>query len=276
MFLLVGLSLLLLTASFGDKVGGPFATIQRGMMQVLSPVQEVASEALKPVRDLVNWVDDTFQAKGERDKLRKERDALIKQVNGGDQAQRENTQLKSLLGLDREASLSQYKPVTARVIGRSPTIWYATLNVNVGSNNGVSINDAVIAGSGLVGKITTVTGGAAQVTLITDQSSAVSAKINPTGVTGLVRPAVGDPNDLLVDFIDRKDAVKKGQRVVTSGTRSSRLDSLFPPGIPIGWVSDLETGEVDLYQRVHIKPYADLEKLDFVQVLTKPASGRSQ
>ena len=59
---------------------------------------------------------------------------------------------------------------------------------------------------------------------------------------------------------------------MTSGTKSSRLDSLFPPGIPIGTVTKADPEELNLYQRVHVKPFADMRRLDFVQVLTRPHS----
>jgi rod shape-determining protein MreC len=178
-----------------------------------------------------------------------------------------------MLGLDRSASLTSYRPLTARVIGRSPTVWYQTLNVDRGSSSGVRVDQPVIDGDGLVGKVTSVTGSVAQVTLITDHTSGVSAKVADTGVNGIVQPAVGNPNDLLLDFVSSKNRVVKGEAIVTAGSRSNKLESLFPPGIPIGSVTRVDAQEVNLYQRVHVTPYADLRKLDFVQILTRPAGG---
>jgi rod shape-determining protein MreC len=63
--------------------------------------------------------------------------------------------------------------------------------------------------------------------------------------------------------------------VVTAGSRSTRLESLFPPGIPIGTITKVDEEELSLYQRVHVKPFADLRKLDFVQVLV-PNGNSSQ
>jgi rod shape-determining protein MreC len=113
----------------------------------------------------------------------------------------------------------------------------------------------------------------AQVTLITDHTSGVSAKVADTGVNGIVQPAVGNPNDLLLDFVSAKNRVVKGEAIVTAGSRSNKLESLFPPGIPIGSVTKVDAQEVNLFQRVHVTPYADLRTLDFVQVLTRPAAG---
>jgi rod shape-determining protein MreC len=271
--LLVALSLILLTAYFGESAGGGLHALQRGVLQVLGPIQEGANRALKPFRDLAGWFGDTLHARSQRDQLRKQVRTLRAEAIGGQSAVRENVQLKGLLGLDRSASLTQYRPVTARVIGRSPTVWYQTINVDRGSGSGVRVDQPVVDGDGLVGKVTSVTGGVAQVTLLTDHTSGVSAKVADTGVNGIVQPAVGNPTDLLLDFVSSKNRVVKGEAIVTAGSRSNRLESLFPPGIPIGSVTRVDAQEVQLYQRVHVTPYADLRSLDFVQILTRPAGG---
>jgi rod shape-determining protein MreC len=270
--LLVGLSLILLTAYFGESIGGPLKTIQRGMLEVLSPIQEGASRALKPFKDLTNWVGDTFDAKDRASRLQKERDQLRKEVIGAQQAKSENAQLKRMVNLNanQDLALSTYKPVTGRVIARSPSLWFTTITVDVGSGDGVKRDQPVVDGAGLVGKVTDVTSDAAIVTLITDHSSGVSSTVQSINDSGILETAAGNPNDLLLQFLPPKSTVKKGQTVVTSGTKSNRLDSLFPPGIPIGTVTKVDPEELNLYQRVHVKPFADLRRLDFVQVLTRP------
>jgi rod shape-determining protein MreC len=278
--LLVALSLFLLTAYFGEPAGGGLHALQRGVLTVLAPIQEGTSRALKPFRDLAGWFGDTLHARSQRDALRKERDALRRQVIGAAAAQRENQQLRRMVGLDQSATLSSYAPVTGRVIGRSPTVWYATITVDRGSSDGVRVNQPVVDGDGLVGKVTSVTHGACQVTLITDHTSGVSAKLvapNVTatgnGITGLVQTAVGKPQDLLLQFVPPRARIQKGYTVVTAGTQSSRLESLFPPDIPIGVVTRADDQELSQFQRVHIRPFADLRRLDFVQILTSPRTG---
>ena len=78
--LLVACSLILLTAFFGESSGGGLHSVQRGVLEVVSPIQDGASRVLKPVRDLFGWVGDTLDAKGEVKSLRKERDALRAQA----------------------------------------------------------------------------------------------------------------------------------------------------------------------------------------------------
>ncbi len=72
--LLVASSLILLTAYFGESAGGGLHSVQRGVLDVISPIQQGASKALKPVRDLFGWTGDTLDAKGQLKTVRKERD----------------------------------------------------------------------------------------------------------------------------------------------------------------------------------------------------------
>ena len=92
------------------------------------------------------------------------------------------------------------------------------------------------------------------------------------GPYGVLQTEVGKPTDLLLAFVQQGSNVHRGDRVATAGTVSARKDlaSLFPPDIPIGRVTRVEDRESSLDQRVHVKPYADLATLDFVQILTKP------
>jgi rod shape-determining protein MreC len=272
--LLLVASLLLLTVYFGESIGGPFHSVQRGVLAVWAPVQDGASKAVKPVRDLVGWFGDTLDAKKERDKLQTERDALLKRVVGADAALAENKQLKALVNLDDSSDLRQYHPVSARVVGRSPTVWYSTITVDKGSSDGVRRDQPVVAGAGLIGKVTAVTHGSSVITLITDHTSGVSAKVlDAAGDYGSVVPEVGNPGKLLIQTLPPRAGVKAGDPVVTAGTTSQEFPSLFPPNIPIGTITRVTPGELALSQQAHLTPATDLQHLDFVQILTQGGGG---
>lgn len=264
-------SFLLLTITYGQSSGG----LQRGVSTIFSPLQSVTDRALKPARDLIGWFDKTFDARGENSRLKDKLVSVRRQAVAGQEALQENAQLRKLVELDRDPALAEsaYEPVTARVIGRSPTVWSSTVNIDVGSGDGVKVDDPVISGDGLVGLVASSQGGSAQVTLITDHTSAVSAKVLPGGVQGVIRPDVGDPEDLILDFIDSTKDVHGGQTVVTSGWRAEGLASLFPPGLPVGEVTSASIVEQEASQQVHLRPYADIANLDLVQVLTGGSRG---
>src|SRR5215207_8832870 len=267
---LIVISLILVSSSFSEAESGPLHTIQRGVSTVLSPLEEGASRALKPVRDLVDWFDETFDARGQNEELRTEVAKLRAQLAAAEQAQSENDQLRKLVNLDRDspADLTAYEKVTSRVIGRPSTVWYSTVTIDHGSGSGVELDDAVITGDGLIGRISEVTGGSAQVQLVTDHENAASAKVLPDGPEGIVEPEVGDPDDLVLDFINSQDAVEEGQILITAGWSNPKVSSAYPFGIPIGSVTDAQTDTIDTNQRVEVKPFADLRNLEYVQVLT--------
>jgi rod shape-determining protein MreC len=271
----VAAAMVLITMSFGG--GGPLGSIQQGAQDVVSPIENGANRALKPIRDLVGWLGDTFSAKGDNEKLRDEVAELRKELAARETARRDAEQLRGLVGLRRTDGFPEgTSPVAARVIARSPTVWYSSIRINKGRSDGIRDDQPVIAAGGLAGKVTRVSGGSAQVTLITDSSSAVSAQVVPNGANGIIKPEVGKPDDLLLDFVQKGRRVRQGSTVVTSGFASDEVRSIFPRGIPVGRVSRVDLDEVELYQRVHIKPFADLRRIDFVQVLTERPGTRAQ
>jgi rod shape-determining protein MreC len=266
----VVLSIAILTAYFGESGGGFFHTLQRGAQEAVAPIETGASRALKPVRDLFSWAGDTIDAKDQNADLKQEVQQLRGDLAKAETDLHDANQLKALTSLHEENYFPQSTdPVTARVIAKSATVWYSTLKIDKGSGDGLRENQPVIAAGGLIGKLTSVTGGTAEVRLITDGQSGVSAQVFPEGVTGVVRPEVGNPEDLLLEHVESGRRVTENTLVITSGFTSSRTESLFPRGIPIGRVTRVDLDELETYQRVHVKPFADLRRIDVVQVLTR-------
>lgn len=263
--LLVIGSFALLTITYGQGSNG----VQRGVSTIFSPVQSVADRALKPARDLVNWFDKTFDARGKESRLQSELQAARKQAVGAKAALAENAELRKLVELDRSGAIpGGYEPVTGRVIARSPSVWFSDVTIDVGSGDGAQVGDPVVNGDGLVGSVAAVTPNSARVALIADNSSAVTAKVVPVGAQGVVKPNVGDPGDLILDFIDSAKDIHRGQAVVTAGWSGQGIASRFPPNIPLGEVTRASLEEQEAQQQVHVRPYADLRDLDLVQVLT--------
>jgi rod shape-determining protein MreC len=268
--LLVVGSFVLLTITYGRGSNG----IQNGVSTIFNPVQSAADRTLKPARDLVNWFDQTFDARGRNARLHTELEATRKQAVGAQAALAENEQLRNLLKLDKSGAIpSGFDPVTGRVIARPSTVWFADVMIDVGSSDGVQVNDPVVNGDGLVGKVTAVLGGSAQVELIADGASAVAAKVVPVGIQGMLKPEVGNPGNLILDFLDSTEKIHRGQYVVTAGWRTQSLESRFPANIPIGEISHAAPTELDAKGQVQVRPFADLRDLDMVQVLTGGSRG---
>jgi rod shape-determining protein MreC len=264
--LLILSSFALLTATYGERAGG----LQKGVSAVFGPLQEGADRALKPARDLINWFDETFDARGENDRLRAEVEDLREEVVGSRVAIQENEQLKKQLGLrDSGVIPSGYEEVSARVIARSPSVWFGTVRIDRGSGAGVAVDDPVVTGEGLVGTVSSVTQGGATVTLITDPgANGISAKVAENGAQGVLGAEVGDPENLLLDYVEAERRIAKGDTVVTAGWRAPEFESKYPPNLLIGVVTKAPIVEQEATRQVHVRPFADIRELDFVMVLT--------
>jgi rod shape-determining protein MreC len=281
--LLVVISLILLTDYFGESSSSPLHSVQRGIVEVLSPIQAGASKVLSPVRSAAHWVSSTFQAKSKLATVQNQYNDL-KKVSGQDNYYHyENVQLRGLLKLDDSAQLSKYDPVGANIIGRDPQAWYDTIELDQGSGSGVAPRDPVVGPGGLIGDVTEVGASYSIVTLLTAPQFAVGAMVegphlgpDTDGDAGTLKPAIGNANTLVLSYLPTTAELGTGQiEVVTSGfqdLQKKSIESWAPPGIPIGTTpggSAQQTGIVTNGQ-VNVTPSADLSNLSAVQILTTP------
>jgi rod shape-determining protein MreC len=195
------------------------------------------------------------------DRLRRENDqyqALAVQTAA---IARENDQLHSLFGWQQQAP---WKLKLANVVMRDPANWWRTVQIDLGSRDGLRENLPVLIAEGLVGRVSSVGLTRSQVVLIGDPNCHVSALVeNPAHDTGIVS-ASGPLDTLLVDltYLSGSASLKPGQNVITSG-----LGGVFPKGISIGQVVDSRPVEFGLYTEARVKLSANLGALEQVWVL---------
>lgn len=276
--LLVVISLALLTDYFGESPSSPLHSIQRGIATVLSPLQSGASTVLSPVRDIAGYFSSTFNARSQLARVRSENQLLTRELATAQYEASQYRKAAAILGVDRTYHLSSYGPVSARLIGQDPALWYKTITVDRGSSSGVRRYDPVIGPGGLVGDVTGVTPNESIVSLITSPKFSVGATIqNESGAAGLIQPQVGNPSTLTLIDIPASSNVSFNQLVVTSGFKDPHdpiIESYAPPGIPIGTVSSTNPqNSVLTNQQVQVTPLADLQHLSLVQILTHPHNG---
>jgi rod shape-determining protein MreC len=271
--LLVGVSLILLTAYFGESADSPLHNVQRGIVEVISPIQQGASTVLSPVKDVAGWFSDTVNAKSRADRLQKQVNSLTAKLDYYEQQATLTGQLEAQIKLDQANSINSYQPVSAEVIARDPSLWWQTVTIDVGSDNGVAPNDPVTGDGALVGKVTTVDSTVSIVTLITDHTFGVVAEVLPGGYQGILEPAVGNPDGLLLQDLPSHAPIQQGDQVTTAGFSDPSnpiLTSLYPAALPIGTVSNANQNQLLNNQQVTVSPQANLRHLSTVQVLTRP------
>jgi rod shape-determining protein MreC len=132
----------------------------------------------------------------------------------------------------------------------------------------VKNGNVVITPQGLVGTVDKARGSVSRVTLLTDAQSAVTATdlTNPAAV-GVVRRGGGGSDVLVFDRVPKAPYVGIGDTVITAGSVSGSLPSLFPHGIPIGTVSSTSGNDINIFQTIQVEPFVNFATLQSVIVL---------
>ncbi len=167
--------------------------------------------------------------------------------------------LTSLLDYTTTARNQQF--VAADVVGMDLNGFLRTITINRGARDGITAGLPVVTGQGLVGRVMDVTATSSRVLLVTDQSSAISARLQTTRVEGSVIGLTS--GNLRMTFIPLDATVREGDLAITSG-----LGGNFPPDIVIGQVTSVRDLQFELYQTAEIRSLVDFDTLEFVLVVT--------
>ncbi|MGI8606013.1 MAG: rod shape-determining protein MreC [Gaiellaceae bacterium] len=266
---LVLVSLALITVYFRESSDGTLHSAQRIGVSILTPFEVAGERVSRPFRDAYGWTADLVGAKSDNERLRTEVEGLRTQVIQNQTAAEENKRLQAMLNYIGGARFPEgFTAVPTQVIQKPPNPYAQQILVHAGTSNGVKLYDPVVTEEGLVGIVTDVTSGTAQVRLLTDQESAVSAEVLGTSASGIVARGPSDSSTLVLNRVPKEEVVTEGDMVITSGWQSGPLTSLYPKGIPIGKVSGVSRRDVDLYTRIQVTPLVDFGSLDDVIVLT--------
>jgi rod shape-determining protein MreC len=180
---------------------------------------------------------------------------------------RKNTELvknqKSQTG-DPENTLFQL--IKSQIIGRDPLNINGYLTINKGSNHGIKIDQAVICKDGLVGRIKYAGANESLVETIENNTFSVSAIDQRTDVHGMVIRF----RQLQFEYIRKDDRISVNDTIITSG-----MSDIFPPGIVIGFVSNIEIKNDLFFKSIYLEPAARVNSLYYVYVINNnPADGK--
>jgi rod shape-determining protein MreC len=267
---LVILSLALLSVYFRESSSGTLHGMQDTGASVIHPFQVAAERVAQPFEDVFGWAGDVLGAESENEKLKREVERLRQQLVQSQAALLQNERLRRLLRYRAGPAFPRdYNGVAASIIGRTPGQFEQQVLIAAGSNARVHVNDPVVTAAGLVGRVTQVSRRSARVTLLTDETSAVSALDVKTNAAGIVRHGVAGGEALVLDRVAKEDVVEAGDVMITAGWRSGKLASIYPRGIPIGIVTSVGQLDADIYKRIEVDPFVDFSELDSVLVLVE-------
>ena len=249
------------------------ATLASGVTS--APLKEAAGLIIVPfeksIASIGQWmtdVQDSFREKEDliqqNEELQTTVDTLTEQNNVLLQDQAELARLEQLYELDEE--YTDYPKVAARIISKDPGNWYDTFMINRGSNDGIRVDNNVMAGKGLVGIVTEVGSNWATVRSIIDDSSNVSAMTVSTDDICVVEgdlELIDEGKLRFSQLYDREDKVSVGERIVTSNISDKYVEGLF-----IGYVSEIELDTNNLTKTGTLVTPVDFQHLKDVFVIT--------
>lgn len=226
----------------------------------------IFSEPVNMVVRFVNSVDNLVNTFEENQYLKQRIDQVNEmQVRIAD-LEVENEKMRQELNLTE--TLSEFEPLSATVISRSPDQWMETLVINVGSNDGVRKNLAVMSGNGLIGRVIEVTPNSSKVLLLTSEKSnegVVSARVQTesgASANGIVSSYDAKTKNYIMTQVDPDAEIKAGDMVITSG-----LGGVTPSTLLIGEVASAQMDDYGLFQTVNILPAGEMTDIRFVTVI---------
>ena len=248
----------------------PVQEIQKGVAFAFKPVQGAVNSVARGVQGLVTTVTEIDTLRKTNNELAAENSTLSAENARAKEIEREN---QILTGLLQVQSGLGFKTVASTVISRETSEFRRAVTIDVGTDHGLVVGDVVVAdGGGLVGRVTAVDGSSASVLLINDTSSTVIGQLGTNEATGSVIGQLGGV--LVMENINSTERVQINDQVVTAGIDlGNGVRSPFPKGLLIGTVVDDERDANAVVQTAFIEPAVDLDKLEYVLVITNYQGG---
>jgi len=226
-----------------------------------SPAQSLTSGASGAGTNFVRQIVNFRSTANENESLKQQLATAQLQLRNAEQAAAENERLKALLNLKEQTG---YDQVTARVIARDSSTWFNTITINQGSSSGVALNMPVVTGTGIVGRVISLSPWTAQVMMITDEKAAAGAIVGQLGGSGALGPVRGMGASGLIEmrYVSGLEPVAVGNYILTTGQ-----DGIYPPGLTVGEVVQVKSGTATQAHEILIRPGAKLDQLEEVAVL---------
>jgi rod shape-determining protein MreC len=231
-------------------------------MRSLAMVRQAIGTALYPLqiiamapRDIVYGASDYFTAlsslKAENDKLKSQQTIDAQALQQGQHLLAENAQLRQLLGTSRQLPV---KSVLGEILYDTRDAFTRKIVLDRGTQHGVMAGQPVIDHAGVVGQVTRVFPFTSEVTLLTDKDQTIPVQVVRSGLRS-VAYGRGQSNILELRFMPANADIQQGDVLVTSG-----IDGVYPPGLAVATVKQVDTKSSDAFARILCQPIAGINR----------------
>lgn len=235
----------------------PTSGAGRIAVSLIAPFQEATSGSIRFFRTIWQRYFNLVDVAEENVKLEHALGEALSSANRLREVELSNRRLRELLNFKNTVN-RQF--LAAEVIGKDPSIWFKTIIVDKGRQDGVRKGQPVVIPAGIVGQVIDAANRYSKVLLIIDQNSAVDALDQRSRARGIVRGQ--SSNQCFFDYVLRKHDIQVGDTVISSG-----LDGVYPKGLQIGTISYVLRRNSGIFQEVAVTPFVDFEKLEEVLIV---------
>ena len=242
------LSVALLVA---DSLLGYLAPLRYAAAVLIYPLQRIAAAPAEIARRIGEFFVTSSSLRAENARLTAENLANSAQQGQLKALQAENAQLRELIGARARMNV---KVLAADILYAARDPFSRKIVVDKGQQNGVQAGQAVVDDRGVVGQVTRVYPWLAEVTLITDKGQFVPVQNLRNGLRAVLA-GTGNDGSLELRFIPLNADFQSGDRLATSG-----IDGVYPPGLPVAEVSNVERNAAQLFARITCTPLAGVAR----------------
>lgn len=247
-----------------DSRTGLLGAMRQGIGTVLYPLQRtllVPRDALSISSD---YLGEIHRLRAENAELRRIEAANARQLLQVEQLAQENRQLRELTGARERTAV---RSVVAEVLYDTRDPFTRRLVLDKGLQHGVAAGQPVVDPTGVVGQVTRVFPLSAELTVITDRNMTIPVQVQRNGLRAIASGGA-EPGRMELRYMSVNADLKEGDVVTTSG-----LDSLYPPGLPVGRIASIERGRTGNFARVLVDPVAGVDRSRLLLVLLVDKTG---
>lgn len=170
----------------------------------------------------------------------------------------ENRRLQDLLKMKETIALDLK---VAKVNFRSPSNLYERFYINLGTKDGMQKNMIVLAGKTLIGKISKVYEDYSLVDMDTGENFNVSV-LTESQMLGIAKGSDEGNGELYFEPNTFENTLQLGEKVYTSG-----ISEIYPKGLYVGYISEIDQDESQIFRSIKIKTDLDILNLNEVLVI---------
>jgi rod shape-determining protein MreC len=241
-----------------------FGSLHELIFEVAGPVQKVFSSGTDSLNSLKRNYWDLLSVREDNERLRAELQKCRLQCYKNREALATNIKLRRLLDFRESSGLPM---ISARIIGKDPSVWFRSVVVDRGSGDGIDKGMAVVNGDGVVGQVFSVSPNYAKVLLAIAPSSAIDVLLQKSRVRGILR---GNGTSIYrLDYVLKTALVTEGDFVVTAG-----YGGVFPAGMPVGVVSKVIKNRRGMFLEIEVTPVVDYLTIEDLLIIERKVGDR--